>query len=176
MERSHRTVLVTGGAGYIGSHTCKVLASAGYLPVVYDNLLHGHEWAVKWGPLERGDIRDGSRLAEVFTRYKPASVLHFAGLAYVGQSVLDPGRYYEFNVAGSLALAQAMLEHGVKRIVFSSTCATYGSPERLPIGEETPQRPINPYGAGNAPDPVGARRSFRPSTTALRVRNRLRYA
>jgi UDP-glucose-4-epimerase GalE len=147
MEKLQRTVLVTGGAGYIGSHTCKALANAGYLPVVYDNLLHGHEWAVKWGPLEKGDIRDGSKLAEVFARYKPASVLHFAGLAYVGQSVLDPGRYYEFNVAGSLALAQAMREHRVGRIVYSSTCATYGAPEKLPIDEETPQRPINPYGA-----------------------------
>ena len=80
------------------------------MPVVYDNLLHGHAWAVKWGPLERGDIRDGSRLADVLATYKPAAVLHFAGLAYVGQSVVDPGRYYEFNVAGSLTLVQAMRE------------------------------------------------------------------
>jgi len=147
MDHSRGTVLVTGGAGYIGSHTCKALANAGYLPVVYDNLLNGHAWAAKWGPLEVGDIRDRSKLADVLARYNPTSVLHFAGLAYVGESVIDPGRYYEMNVAGSLTLAQAMREHGIRRIVFSSTCATYGVPEKLPIDEETPQRPINPYGA-----------------------------
>ena len=147
MDHSRGTVLVTGGAGYIGSHTCKALAHAGYLPVVYDNLLHGHAWAAKWGPLEVGDIRDRSKLTDVFARYNPTSVLHFAGLAYVGESVLDPGRYYEFNVGGSLALVQAMREHGINRIVFSSSCATYGVPEKLPIDEETPQRPISPYGA-----------------------------
>jgi UDP-arabinose 4-epimerase len=147
MGHSRRTVLVTGGAGYIGSHTCKALARAGYLPVVYDNLLRGHEWAVKWGPLEKGDIRDRAKLSEVFARYKPATVLHFAGLAYVGESVADPGPYYDANVAGSLALVETMREHGSARIVFSSTCATYGTPDQLPIDEETPQKPINPYGA-----------------------------
>src|SRR6478752_9617775 len=147
MDYSRGTVLVTGGAGYIGSHTCKALAQAGYRPVVYDNLMHGHQWAVKWGPLEEGDIRDASRLGEVLSLYKPTAVLHFAGLAYVGESVLDPGRYYDFNVGGSLALARAMHEHGITRIVFSSTCATYGTPDKVPIDEDTPQTPINPYGA-----------------------------
>jgi len=147
MDHSRGTVLVTGGAGYIGCHTCKALAQAGYWPVVYDNLMHGHASAVKWGPLEKGDIRDPSRLSEVFSFYKPAAVLHFAGLAYVGESVLDPGRYYDFNVGGSLVLARAMREHGVMRIVFSSTCATYGAPNKVPIDEDTPQAPINPYGA-----------------------------
>jgi len=147
MRHSRGTVLVTGGAGYIGSHACKALARAGYFPVAYDNLLYGHEWAVKWGPLEKGDIRDRSKLREVFARYKPSAVLHFGGLAYVGESVTDPGRYYETNVAGSLALIEAMREHRTTRMVFSSTCATYGVPDKLPIDEETPQRPISPYGA-----------------------------
>jgi UDP-arabinose 4-epimerase len=147
MNHSGGTVLVTGGAGYIGSHTCKALARAGYLPVVYDNLLHGHEWAVKWGPLEKGDIRDRSKLGEVFARHKPTAVIHFAGLAYVGESMANPGLYYEANVGGSLALVATMLEYRTMRIVFSSTCATYGIPENLPIDEEAPQRPISPYGA-----------------------------
>ena len=147
MAHSRGTVLVTGGAGYIGSHTCKALSKARYLPVVYDNLLRGHEWAAKWGPLEKGDIRDRARLGDVFVQYKPAAVLHLAGLAYVGESVSDPGSYYETNVAGSLALVETMREYGCMRIVFSSTCATYGTPDKLPIDEATPQKPINPYGA-----------------------------
>jgi UDP-arabinose 4-epimerase len=144
---SKRFVIVIGGAGYIGSHACKALARAGYLPVIYDNLCYGHEWAVKWGPLERGDILDRVRLDEVLARYQPDAVLHFAALAYVSESVTDPGRYYRNNVAGSLNLLEAMRDLGIGKIVFSSTCATYGSPERLPISEEVPQRPINPYGA-----------------------------
>jgi UDP-arabinose 4-epimerase len=142
-----RTVLVTGGAGYIGSHACKALSHVGYLPVVYDNLSSGHDWAVKWGPLEKGDILDRGRLNEVLAQYQPEAVMHFAALAYVGESVVDPGKYYKNNVSGSLTLLEAMLEHKTHRIVFSSTCATYGIPTVIPIQEDTPQRPINPYGA-----------------------------
>jgi UDP-arabinose 4-epimerase len=142
-----RTILVTGGAGYIGSHTCKALARAGYVPVVFDNLRYGHEWAVKWGPLERGDILDRGRLDEVFARHQPDAMMHFAAFAYVGESVIDPGKYYRNNVVGSLTLLEAMRDHGINNIVFSSTCATYGVPDALPVREETRQRPINPYGA-----------------------------
>ena len=142
-----RSVLVTGGAGYIGSHACKALARAGYLPVVYDNLCYGHEWAVKWGPLERGDILDRARLDEVLARYRPDALMHFAAFAYVGESVTDPGRYYRNNVAGTLNLLEAMRDLRIGRIVFSSTCATYGLPQKLPISEDVAQRPINPYGA-----------------------------
>jgi UDP-arabinose 4-epimerase len=140
-------ILVTGGAGYIGSHACKALALAGYLPVTYDNLATGHEWAVKWGPLERGDILDRGRLNGVIASYRPSAIMHFAAFAYVGESVSDPGKYYRNNVAGSLTLLEAARDHGIDQIVFSSTCATYGIPDRLPITEDTPQGPINPYGA-----------------------------
>lgn len=140
-------VLVTGGAGYIGSHTCKALARAGFTPVVYDNLAYGHEWAVKWGPFERGDILDRTRLDAVILKYRPVAVLHFAAFAYVGESVTDPAKYYRNNTVGSLSLLEAMQGHGVRDIVFSSTCATYGMPDALPIAETTAQRPINPYGA-----------------------------
>lgn len=142
-----RTVLVTGGAGYIGSHACKALARAGYQPVTFDNLVYGHEWAVKWGPLERGDILDRSRLDEVVAKYRPAAIMHFAAFAYVGESVTDPGKYHRNNVVGSLNLLEAARDHGIERFVFSSTCATYGVPDQLPITEDTPQQPINPYGA-----------------------------
>ena len=140
-------VLVTGGAGYIGSHACKALARANYLPVTYDNLIYGHEWAVKWGPLERGDILDRSRLDAVIGQYRPGAIMHFAAFAYVGELVTDPGKYYRNNVAGSLNLLEAARDHGIDQFVFSSTCATYGVPEHLPITKATPQQPINPYGA-----------------------------
>ncbi|WP_206081319.1 UDP-glucose 4-epimerase GalE [Mariprofundus ferrooxydans] len=140
-------VLVTGGAGYIGSHACKALAKAGYTPVVFDNLVYGHEWAVQWGPFERGDLADETRLNEVFARYDFAAVMHFAAYAYVGESVGEPGKYYRNNVAGTLNLLDAMRRHGVNKIVFSSTCATYGEAEVIPIPETHAQQPINPYGA-----------------------------
>lgn len=140
-------ILVTGGAGYIGSHTCKALAYAGFTPITYDNLVHGHEWAVKWGPLEKGDVLDVDRLSRVIRAYEPVAVIHFAAFAYVGESVENPDKYYVNNVVGTLTLLNAMRKNGVDKIVFSSTCATYGIPETIPISEDAPQRPINPYGS-----------------------------
>lgn len=139
-------ILVTGGAGYIGSHTCKALATAGYVPVTFDNLVYGHEWAVRWGPLVRGNILDRAALDRTIEAYRPRAVMHFAAFAYVGESVADPGKYYRNNVEGSLTLLEAMRDHGVGKLVFSSTCATYGVPEGVPITEKHPQKPINPYG------------------------------
>lgn len=139
-------VLVTGGAGYIGSHACKALSKAGYTPVTYDNLIYGHTWAVKWGPFEEGNILDRQRLDEVIDKYKPEAVMHFAAFAYVGESVENPGKYYRNNVAGSLTILEAMRDHDIRNIVFSSTCAVYGNPETIPIPEDHPTKPINPYG------------------------------
>ena len=141
------TVLVTGGAGYVGSHTAKALARAGYQPVTLDNLSRGFAHAVKWGPLEQGDILDRAFLDDVLARHRPHAVLHFAALAYVGESVTDPARYYRNNVVGTLTLLEAMRDHGIPLLVFSSTCATYGLPVRLPLDEDHPQAPISPYGA-----------------------------
>lgn len=139
-------VLVTGGAGYVGSHACKALALAGHVPVVYDNLSRGHRELVRWGPLEVGDLRDRARLDGVLARHRIEAVMHFAALAYVGESVTDPALYYGNNVGGALELLEALRRRGLDRLVFSSTCATYGVPDRMPITEDTPQRPINPYG------------------------------
>jgi UDP-arabinose 4-epimerase len=140
-------VLVTGGAGYIGSHACKALFRAGYHPIAYDNLVYGHEWAVKWGPFEQGDICDRQRLEEVLIKYQPVAIMHFAAYAYVGESVDDPGKYYRNNVAGALTLLEAMRDHAIDKFIFSSSCATYGVPATVPIPEDHPQEPINPYGA-----------------------------
>jgi len=139
-------VLVTGGAGYIGSHTCKALAAAGHEPVAYDNLSTGHRDAVRWGPLVAADILDRDALSKAFATHRPDVVIHFAALAYVGDSVLAPDRYYTVNVTGTCTLLSAMHAAGVGRIVMSSSCATYGIPDVLPISERTPQLPINPYG------------------------------
>jgi UDP-glucose-4-epimerase GalE len=139
-------ILVTGGAGYIGSHVCKRLAADGHEPIVYDNLSRGNVWAVKWGPLERGDLGDGARLREVIGRHRPAAVMHFAAYAYVGESNANPLLYYANNVGGSQVLLAAAAEAGPLPVVFSSTCATYGLPLSLPIGESHPQAPVNPYG------------------------------
>ena len=139
-------MLVTGGAGYVGSHACKALAAAGYTPVVYDNLSRGHAWAVKWGPLERGDLLDPDRLAKAIRKHRPAAVLHFAALSDVGESVGDPQSYYRNNLVGTMNLLDAMRMNGIGRIVFSSSCAVYGIPQRVPIPEDHPRRPINPYG------------------------------
>ncbi|NOY16562.1 MAG: UDP-glucose 4-epimerase GalE, partial [Gammaproteobacteria bacterium] len=139
-------ILVTGGAGYIGSHACKALAKAGYTPIAYDNLVYGHESAVKWGPFERGDILDRSRLDEIIKHYQPAAIMHFAAFAYVGESVEHPGKYYRNNVTGSLTLLEAMRDNSINTFIFSSTCATYGEPEQVPIPEDHKQVPVNPYG------------------------------
>lgn len=141
-----KAVLVTGGAGYIGSHACKALREAGYLPIAYDNLVYGHDWAVQWGPLEYGDILDRTRLDEVMAKYRPQAAMHFAAFAYVGESVTEPGKYYRNNVYGSLTLLEAMRDAGIHTLVFSSTCATYGVPDQIPIPETQAQNPINPYG------------------------------
>lgn len=141
-----QTILVTGGAGYIGSHTCKFLHGRGYTPVVLDNLVYGHRSAVKWGPFIEGDIHDQDVLDRIFSEYSPAAVIHFAAFAYVGESMLAPGKYYRNNVAGTLSLLESMRRHGCHRIVFSSSCATYGLPETLPLSESHPLRPISPYG------------------------------
>jgi UDP-arabinose 4-epimerase len=141
-----KNVLVTGGAGYVGSHACKALAGSGYTPVVLDNLVYGHEAVVKWGPLCTGDILDRSFLDAVFKQYAPVAVMHFAAYAYVGESVENPGKYYRNNVCGTLSLLEAMRDHGVDKLIFSSTCATYGVPNSLPIPETHVQDPINPYG------------------------------
>ena len=141
------TILVTGGAGYIGSHACKVLAGAGYNPVTYDNLCTGWEEAVKFGPFERGDLRDRARLDQVFATHKPAAIMHFAALSQVGESMRDPGIYWDNNVAGSYTLLQAAVAAGCLNFVFSSTCATYGDHDNVVLDEDTPQHPINAYGA-----------------------------
>ncbi len=140
-------ILVTGGAGYIGSHACKALKQAGYTPVTYDNLVTGWEDAVKFGPFERGDLADRARLDEVFARYKPAAVMHFAALSQVGEAMSEPGRYWRNNVAGSLTLIEAAVAAGCLDFVFSSTCATYGEHDNVVLDEDTPQEPLNAYGA-----------------------------
>lgn len=143
---SKKHILLTGGAGYIGNHTCKALARVGYLPAVYDNLVYGHEWAVKWGALEKEDIADRAKLDEIITKYRPFDVTHFAAYAYVGESVIDPGKYYRNNVADSLTILEAMRNHEINKIIFSSTCATYGMLESISMQEDHPQNPINPCG------------------------------
>ena len=140
------TILVTGGAGYIGSHTCKQLAAAGYLPVVLDNLVQGHQWAVKWGPLIVGDISDSELVRRTVREFDIKTVIHFAAHAYVGESVQDPRKYFRNNVSSTLVFLDALLDSGVDNVVFSSSCATYGIPDKLPINEDHPQQPINPYG------------------------------
>ncbi|MFC1579216.1 UDP-glucose 4-epimerase GalE [Pseudomonadota bacterium] len=139
-------VLVTGGAGYIGSHACKALATAGHNPVAFDNLVYGHPWAVKWGPLVEGDLADREVLQKALRDHRIDAVMHFAAFAYVGESMEDPGKYFRNNVGNTINLLDAMVEEGVKHVVFSSTCATYGMPDAGAIAEDHPQRPVNPYG------------------------------
>ena len=146
MGAGSRNVLVTGGAGYIGSHTCKALAAAGYSPVTLDNLAYGHRWAVRWGPFEQADLADRQAVERVLREHRIGAVIHFAAYAYVGESMTDPGKYFRNNVVNTLNLLEAMRAAGVGRIVFSSTCATYGVPQAVPIGEDHPQSPVNPYG------------------------------
>ena len=144
--KNAKSVLVTGGAGYIGAHACKALAEAGYMPVTYDNFVYGHPTAVRWGPLEKGDIGDREQLEMVMKKYNPSAVMHFAAYAYVGESVTNPAKYYHNNVAGTLSLLESMNTCSIDKIIFSSTCATYGMPDQTPINEDHPQNPINPYG------------------------------
>ena len=139
-------ILVTGGAGYIGSHTAKLLAARGHQPVVFDDLTQGHEWAVKWGAGERGPLVDAAGLRNVFERHRIDAVVHFAANALVGESMTNPSKYFHNNTVGTLTLLDAMRAAGVGTIVFSSTCATYGDPIRVPIDEAHPQAPVNPYG------------------------------
>ena len=138
-------ILVTGGAGYIGSHTCKALSEAGYTPIVFDSLALGDKNAVKWGPLFVGDLLDIHSLRKAFETYKPIAVLHFAALREVGASVSDPANYYMNNLVGSLNLLNVMNEFGVKKIIFSSSASVYGDLAKSPITEDTPKFPINPY-------------------------------
>jgi len=144
--KSSQYVLVTGGAGYIGAHACKALAAAGYTPVTYDNLVYGHRSAVKWGPLEKGDIGDRTQLETVMQKYHPLAVMHFAAYAYVGESVENPAKYYRNNTAGTLSLLESMKKCSIDKFIFSSTCATYGMPNQIPIVENHLQNPINSYG------------------------------
>lgn len=139
-------MLVTGGAGYIGSHTCKALAAAGYLPVSLDNLSLGHRRLVKWGPLIEADLADGARLLSALREYRVGSVIHFAASAYVGESVRDPAFYYRNNLLTTLNLLDMMRAAEVRDIVFSSSCSVYGDPHRLPIDEGHPLAPLSPYG------------------------------
>ncbi len=143
---SGQTILVTGGAGYIGSHVCKQLVSAGHLPVVYDNLCTGNRGAVKWGPFEQGDIRDRARLSSVIRRYRTTTVMHFAALIQVADSVINPALYYENNVYGTSCLLEEMRIAGIRSCVFSSTAAVYGLPQATLLDEDHPLAPINPYG------------------------------
>jgi UDP-arabinose 4-epimerase len=139
-------ILVTGGAGYIGSHTCKALKAAGFTPVVYDNLSTGHRDLARWGDFVHGDILDTPRLASVLRAFATGGVIHFAAKAYVGESVISPDAYYETNIAGTLSLLRAMRAADVGRIVVSSSCAVYGQPPEMPISESCPLAPVNPYG------------------------------
>ena len=139
-------VLVTGGAGYVGSHACKALRAAGYVPVTYDSLITGWQDAVKFGPFERGDLADRARLDAVFARWQPVAVMHFAALSLVGDAMRDPGTYWRHNVLSSLTLIEASVAAGCLDFVFSSTCATYGDQDGVLLDEDTPQAPINAYG------------------------------
>src|SRR5882724_1528200 len=165
-------ILVTGGAGYIGSHCCKALAEAGFEPVVFDNLSMGHREAVRWGPLIEGDTRNAEALHTAMREARPTAVLHFAALALVGESTAHPERYYAVNVGGTLNLLEAMRAANLRRIVFSSTCAVYGEPDRVPIVEDTPKGPINPYGASK----LACERMMEDFDQAHSIRSvRLRY-
>lgn len=139
-------ILIVGGAGYIGSHANKELHKRGYETLVLDNLIYGHKASVKWGTFVQGDLGDKKQLREIFSQYKITAVMHFAAFAYVGESVTDPQKYYQNNVVNTLNLLDVMLEFGINKFIFSSTCASYGNPVEIPITESHPQNPINPYG------------------------------
>ena len=141
-----KNILVVGGAGYIGSYMCKYLAKKGYNPIVLDNLVCGHRQAVRWGLFIEGSMSDSKLLRSIFTEHRVEAVMHFAAFCYVGESVLEPGKYYRNNVANTLNLLEVMIENNVQHFIFSSSCATYGEPIEIPITEQHPQNPINPYG------------------------------
>lgn len=141
-----RRILVVGGAGYIGSHVCKAIARDGDIPIVYDNLCSGYRWAIKWGPFFEGDILDTNQLEKALLLHRPDSVIHLASHIDVRESKKDPGKYYENNFVGTLALLQAMNKHNIKKCIFSSSAAVYGKPVYLPLDEKHPKNPINPYG------------------------------
>ncbi|HZH28406.1 MAG TPA: UDP-glucose 4-epimerase GalE [Azospirillaceae bacterium] len=165
-------VLVTGGAGFIGSHTCKALAAAGHIPVVYDSLERGHKSAVLWGPLETGNLLDTERLIACIHHHEPSAIVHFAAYAYVGESTECPGLYYLNNVGGTASLVEAMRRTGLRAAVFSSTCAIYGTPAYVPVAEACPPNPLSPYGRSKKM----AEDLFRDAETAHGVRTvRLRY-
>ena len=139
-------ILITGGAGYIGSHVCKMLAEEGHTPIAYDNLSNGNRDAIRWGPFEEGDILDQDKLRYVLNKYQPKAVMHFAAFAYVGESIIKPKKYYRNNVVGTLNIAECMLQESINNLIFSGSCATFGAPESMPINETYAQNPINPYG------------------------------
>ncbi len=147
---SPRRILIAGGAGYIGSHAAKALRLAGREPVVFDDLTSGHAHAVKWGPLVKGDVRDANALRAAIREHKPDAVMHFAARIEVGEGEKNPSHFYDNNVAGTLNLVRVMQEEGVNNLVFSSTCAIYGDPERLPLTEDLPRRPVSVYGRTKA--------------------------
>ena len=142
-----RRILVTGGAGYIGSHTCKALARSGYEPVVFDDLSNGHREAVRWGPLVVGDVRDSAAVSACMRNHAVSAVIHFAGLIEVGRSVREPAVFWDHNLNGVASVLGAMRVNGIERIVFSSTAAVYGNPEQVPVPEHAPTRPMSPYGS-----------------------------
>jgi UDP-arabinose 4-epimerase len=144
---SMATVLVTGGAGYVGSHVCKALARAGHLPVTYDSLIRGHRELVKWGPLEIGDLHDVARLRQVMASHRPDVVMHFASFITISESIAQPELYDHNIVAGTQALVEAMIGEGLKTLVVSSSASVYGTPRHLPIPESAPCLPVNPYGS-----------------------------
>jgi UDP-arabinose 4-epimerase len=146
MTDARMSILIVGGAGYIGSQTAKLVAAAGHRPVVFDNLVYGHRWAVKWGPLVEGDLADPAAIRRAIEEHAVKAVIHFAAYTYVGESMTDPGKYFRNNVAGTINLLDAMVAAGVRDIVFSSTAATYGVPQQVLITEDHPLRPVNPYG------------------------------
>jgi UDP-glucose-4-epimerase GalE len=146
MNQRGQTVLVIGGAGYIGSHVCKALAKNGHIPVTYDNLSSGHQWAIKWGPFFEGDILDTARLEQAILTHKPTAVVHLASYIDVRESKKDPFKYYENNLVGTLALLQVLRKHEIKKLIFSSSAAVYGKPLYTPLDENHPKNPINPYG------------------------------
>jgi UDP-arabinose 4-epimerase len=140
------SVLVVGGAGFIGSQTARALAEGGYEPIVFDNLSSGHRWALRWGTFEEGDLADPGAIAAVFRRHQIRAVIQFAALIQVGESVREPRKYFRGNVVNTLNLLDAMVDAGVREIVFSSTAAVYGDPVQVPIPEDHPLSPVNPYG------------------------------